>query len=543
MKKQDLSTLLDKQFLDKLFGFCYSRTNNHYEAEDLSSEIVLEIIKQSKTNGDIDNPETYVWKIARNVYAKYSERRKIERVHSYEGDPDDVLANAVDEEYDDSEDENLKKVFRAISFLSRSYRDVMVSFYFDGKSTSTIAKELNIKETTVRQRLFSARNEIRDEVNTMDTINRPTQLKHIEYEIWGTGSPAWSDPRNVCDRELSRHIMHLCSDRPYSAKELSEELNVPMIYIEDELNILEKGEYGRYGVLREVKDGKYSMNFVLLNKEQTIRAWNIYQKNTVFLCDIALKFIKEHEKEYLAVPYLNKSVTLNDILWSQIHNIGHIFNRKVKSILSEKYFPNVKTPDRPFSVYGWEDFGKTWFGGCDGASANNVLGYSYIQVQNIYSSSKDLPISKHFSCGLNIGNDSKMQMAIRAINGLDVSVFSDIEKEVAAKAIEEDYIYREGDKLYTKFLVIEEKNNDIPNNISNGITDLLTEQADKTAKELASFIKKTLPEHLVCEYRFVADLASMPVAETLILSLIEKKVLKPLEKRLNSETVFMTVKK
>ena len=140
MKKQDLANLLDNKMLDKLFGFCYFRTNNHYEAEDLSSEIVLEIIKQSKTDGDIDNPETYVWRIARNVYAKYSEKRKIERSHAYQGDPLDVLIDAVDEEYDNREDENLKKIFRSISFLSRSYRDVMVSFYLDEKTTAEIAK-------------------------------------------------------------------------------------------------------------------------------------------------------------------------------------------------------------------------------------------------------------------------------------------------------------------------------------------------------------------------------------------------------------------
>ena len=543
MKKQDLATLLDNKMLDKLFGFCYFRTNNHYEAEDLSSEIVLEIIKQSRTDGDIDNPETYVWRIARNVYAKYAEKRKIERSHAYQGDPLDVLIDAVDEEYDDREDENLKKIFRSISFLSRSYRDVMVSYYFDGKTTAEIAKELNIKETTVRQRLFNARNIIRNEVENMDTTMKPAQFKHIEYEIWGNGNPGWSDPRNVCDRELSRHIMYLCSQKPYSAKELSEELNVPMMYIEDEISILKKGQFDRYGVLREIKEGRYAMNFVLLNKEQIERAWNIYKKNTAFLCDVVSKYVKEHEKEYLSLPYLNKNVTFNAILWSQIQNIGYIFNRKVKTILSEKYFQKVQTPNRPFTAYGWEYSGKTWFGGCDGTVAKNILGYSSVNVKNIYSNSEDLPIKKHFSCGLNIGNDPKIQMAIRAINGLDVSDFSDDEKEIAAKAIEEDYIYHDGNKIYTKFLVIEDNNDNLPDDISSGIEELLNEHAEKTAKEMAAFIKETLPEHLICEYKIAAVLASLPVAETLVLSLIEKKILEPLKKGPNAETVFMTVKK
>ncbi len=202
MNKKELVTILDNKMLDKLFGFCYSRTNNHYEAEDLSSDIILEILKQSKIDGEIGSPESYIWRIARNVYAKYSEKRRIEREHSYEGNPEDVLANVPDEEYDENEEDKLKKIFRSISFLASSYRDIMISFYFEGKSTAQIANEYKIKETTVRQRLFSARNTIRNEVEKMDTIQKPTPLSHINYEIWGNGDPTLGDPRTICEREI-----------------------------------------------------------------------------------------------------------------------------------------------------------------------------------------------------------------------------------------------------------------------------------------------------------------------------------------------------
>ncbi len=90
---------------------------------------------------------------------------------------------------------------------------------------------------------------------------------------------------------------------------------------------------------------------------------------------------------------------------------------------------------------------------------------------------------------------------------------------------------------------MEQKDEDLPDNISNRIGEQFAEQADKTAKEMAAFIKAVLPKHLIGEYKYVADLASMPILETLILSLIERKILKPLENSLNAETVFMTVKK
>lgn len=543
MKKQELTKLLDRDMLDKLFGFCYARTNNSHEAEDLSSDITLEILKQANSGGEIDNAEAYVWRVARNVYAKYSGKRRAERERSYEGDADEYMNNIADEDVSDSDEEDLKNIFRAISFLARSYRDVTVAFYLDAKPTAVIARELGISETTVRQRLFYSRNEIRNEVMNMDKIQKPASLDHIEYNIWGTGSPGWSDPRAVCNRELSLHIMRLCAKKPRTAKELSEELNVPMIYIEDEVNILSKGQYGRYGALRDVGGGKYAMNFVLLDKEQTKRAWSIFEKRTPFICKTVKEFVKAHESEYLAAPFINKNVTLNAVLWQQVQNIGYNFNRKVKEILAEKSFSGVEEPKREFSVFGFENFGKDWFGGCDGVTAKNILGYSYVHILNIYSNSKELPIMHHFHCGQNLANDEKLQMAIRAIGGLDVNSLSDDEKETAAKAIEENYIYRDGDTLYTKFLVMNYADDDAADKISDKIVDAFSDEAEKTAAEIAALIREVLPEHLIPEYKFFADLAAIPVCETLIKALIDDGILEPLRDKLNAETVWMSVKK
>lgn len=49
--------------------------------------------------------------------------------------------------------------------------------------------------------------------------------------------------------------------------------------------------------------------------------------------------------------------------------------------------------------------------------------------------------------------DAKLQLAIKAVEGLDINSLSEEGKEQAAKAIAEGYLYREGDMLYTKILV------------------------------------------------------------------------------------------
>ena len=76
--------------------------------------------------------------------------------------------------------------------------------------------------------------------------HKPLALDKVDYVIWGTGNPGWGDPRTVCYRMFSNHILWLCHQKPMSATEIAEELNVPTVYVEEELEILAKGENGRW---------------------------------------------------------------------------------------------------------------------------------------------------------------------------------------------------------------------------------------------------------------------------------------------------------
>ena len=76
MKKQDLLRIIDNELLEELFGFCYTRTKDSYEAEELCSDIVFALIKAACSNGEIENLYPFIWKVARNVYADFSDRRR-----------------------------------------------------------------------------------------------------------------------------------------------------------------------------------------------------------------------------------------------------------------------------------------------------------------------------------------------------------------------------------------------------------------------------------------------------------------------------------
>lgn len=543
MKKQELLKYFDDELLEKLFGFCYARAKDSHEAEELCSDILYALVNAAGSDGEIENIYSFIWKVARNVYDDFSKSRKKRANNLVQESVEEILLS-ITEDDDDPDDtaDLLRAVYRRIAFLTRAYREVMIMFYINGLSTSEIAKKQGTSEGAIRQRLFSARQKIRSEVEEMKEANNiPVALDRIDYVIWGTGSPAWGDPREGFTRMLSKHIVWLCHKKPMSATEIAEELNVPTVYVEEELEILRKGENGQYGFLRRLDNGKYAINFILFDRDTFEKANELYTKQLPQICDIISKYVREHKDEYLAFPYLNKRVDMNLILWQQIMKITSAFEKSVECIMEKKHFADVPCVKRPFSVFGYVDNGKYYGGGCDGADAKSICGYSSVHVENIYITR----IKKHFSCGVNLSRDLQIQLAIRSIEGLNVSVLSEDEKEQAAKAIECGYLFREGNMLYTKILVNEIGKCEELYKVSEALlTDgSFDRNAELIADELARLIKKAIPDHLIGEWKYANYLANLPVLDAVVECLIEKGALIPPKDGIGAEGCWMCVEK
>lgn len=541
MKKQDLLNYIDDGLMDKLYGFCYVRTNDSYEAQELCSDIVFALVKAANTEGEIIDLYSFVWRVARNVYADFSKRKRQQAENLYEGDADDVLECIAEEVYEDDSNDLLEAVYRRIAFLTKAYREVMIMYYLDGLSIAEIAKKQNSTESAIRQRLFSAREKLKNEVSEMSEIkNRPLALDEIDYVIWGTGNLKGGDPRTVCTRMFSKHILWLCHEKAMSPGEVAEKLNVPTVYVEEELEILTKGANENYGLLRKTDNGKYAINFILLDEHTVNKAQDLYLEQLPKICNMVSDFIETHKEEYLALPYLNKKINFNLILWQQIFYIAQAFSKRVEKVLEEKYFVNTKNIDRPFSVFGFVDNKKNYGGGWDSVYAESVCGYSKVRLDNIYITR----IKQHFDCGLNISKASPIQLAVRTIDGLAINSLTEQEKEHAAKAVESGYLYKENGTLYTKILVTSIKDNKTLYDISKSFdAEDFEDEAQVIAEKLAKLIKKNVPYYLLDEWRFVNTLANLPVLDSVVEALIERGILVPPQDGIGAEGCWLSIEK
>lgn len=539
MNKHDLLKFVDDVLLDRLFRFCYVRTNDSYEAEELCSDVVYALMKTAHTDGEIKNANSFIWKIAHNVYADFSEKRKKRSDILYIQDVEEPIYEPEETVSDDTKD-LLTAVYRRIAFLTAAYREAMIGFYLDGLSTAEIAQRQGTSEVTIRQRLFSARKRIKYEVTEMTaTNNKPIALERINYCLSGSGNPNWSDPRKVCFRRMfSRHILWLCRKKPMSAAEIAEELNVPTLYVEEELEILRNGENGKYGLLRRFENGKYGINIILFDRKtiQTLHA--IYTEHLPRVADVIRTYIDTNHDALFTFPYRNHCVDPNLVLWQHVYNFGWALSESVTKHLKDQHFTDIPQTKRPFNVFGNEDFGYGDGCGWDGFNAENICGFSKVHFDNVYNHH----IKKHFDCGENASTNPQLQLALRAIDGLALSTLPEKEREHAAKAIECGYLYRDGDILYTKILVARLADRDrlyaLSKALQNGYFD--AEVAEIAAK-LATLIRQSVPEYLLGEWEFANILAADPILSGILDMLIEKGILTPPENGIGAEGCWVFV--
>ena len=543
---ETLKLLDDKDFLDKIYHFSYHRCNTSFEAEDLCSDIVLAVISAIHKQERIKNFYSFVWTIARRVYADYCQKRNVERqVFSVENS-DLILAskeNEIDEFIKEAaEQEQISRIFKEIAFLSKAYREVMVMFYIDELKVKEIATKININETTVKQRLFSARNSVRKEVETMS--ERTYVLKPIKLAISGTGNPCGNDPRSKTERMFSQSLIYLCKDKPKSAKELSEELCVPMPYIEEELEIQCHGENGKYGMLRKLDNGKYVVNIHLVDYDEYDQANKIYEKHLPEFCNIIKTVLKQNKEKILSFPYLSEQKDVRFIMWTLISRTVWDFEEKINKVLAEKYFSDVTPVKRNFScvavAYTDEQKPAFDFYGSDGIDATSVGGYKSVFVSNIYGKH----IDKHFHCGHNLSHDQKLLMVLRTIGGISIDELSETEKEIAAKAIECGYLRKNGNIIEPKIIVIDRKNDMDFYNFSFDFNNNMGTVIEQIAAELSVFMRTHIPEHLMNEYQIYTELiAGIRMLSKSIDECINLGLLLEPENKVGAEGMLMIVEK
>lgn len=336
MKQQEIEKTI-AEYLKPIFGFTLKRCKNIHDAEDLSQDIMVKIFRAMLLKDDIEDIGKFIWTIAHNSLSNYYR----DAAKSSVGVSLDEISDIIpDTEYlyeEDGTKESIMKLRSEIAYLSRIQRKIVIAYYFENKKQSEIATELSIPIGSVKWHLFEARKELKRGMNIM---RKASDLKFnpINFNMCGiVGSVGTEAMDKFFRSSLSQNICYCIRDEAKTVNEIADDLGVSPVYIESEVEHLEK-----YGYLSK-KNEKYIINFlIVIPTSKLLEIQNsIYRKAAKLLANkLYDKLISSRvfdDKAFLA-PDKND---LSFIMWSII---PYIVAESGEELIEEKIsFKEVAT--------------------------------------------------------------------------------------------------------------------------------------------------------------------------------------------------------
>lgn len=108
--------------------------------------------------------------------------------------------------------------------------------------------------------------------------------------------------------------LYICVAKALTAKQISEKLSTPMLFIEDEIDILVRGENGEYGLLRKLDNDKYIANVVVLDLGEFEEASSQYTEHLDEFCGLITTYLQNHKETLENFPCLSPKKTCLSLL-------------------------------------------------------------------------------------------------------------------------------------------------------------------------------------------------------------------------------------
>ena len=159
----DLENIIEDftPYISKIIDNMSRESLNNEDKEEIASDVFFILWKNKEKLNINKYMSSYLAGITRNVVKEYLRKLKINLDIS---DFEDSLYIIDKIDLLDSNVEEISKVEKTLSKMKIIDRTIFLDFYYSSKSIKDIAREQNISEFNVKQRLYRIRNKIKKEV-------------------------------------------------------------------------------------------------------------------------------------------------------------------------------------------------------------------------------------------------------------------------------------------------------------------------------------------------------------------------------------------
>ena len=156
-----MDTIYDKYF-DVIYNWSVKKTNNRFDAEDLTNSIFLAIFEYLNKNIEIQKLDNLIWKIANNIWCTKAKKYIKEKGNVTYND-----YNVIS--YEDISIDKIiyKEIINDIDkyHLTDNEKKVFELYYINDLSIKEIKDKLNISESNIKYYLYNSRNKIKERYN------------------------------------------------------------------------------------------------------------------------------------------------------------------------------------------------------------------------------------------------------------------------------------------------------------------------------------------------------------------------------------------
>lgn len=342
-----LTAEFTENYLEKLFYFCLKRTGSSDEAEDLASDIALNIIIALDKGTIPTSFSAWIWQIARNRYSAWADTKRRYRESAAGAAPEDcdIICNDMSVEEKLIRQEELSLLRRELSFVSSDYRNILIAYYIEDRKVQDIAASANLSEGTVKSKLFRARKKLKEGMNMAREFGTKS-FKPENVEFVTSGNQPSGIPWSLLTRKLPKNILLAASNNPSTIEELSIELGTAVPYMEEEVEILVNGT-----LLKKVGD-KYITSFFITDRDSQFAIYRVQRQFARERSEMIGTIVSDTLAQIRELGVVHNDMSDNDLRWWAVfYLVDHCLNRSKSYTIN---FPEKRVSGEEWGIMGFE---------------------------------------------------------------------------------------------------------------------------------------------------------------------------------------------
>lgn len=492
--------------MDKVFFYCVKRCKSRIDAEDLSQDILLDIIININKGIKIENFDYYIWQICKNHYSKYVARKVKDRDNVMFVEEIDEPGNEFSSLDKLIDSEKISMINAAIKLLSKDYSEILYSYYIEDRSLSFIANKLNLPLGTVKRRLFDIRNKLKEYLK-MERLNGRKAYVPKEYTTNRSGG-ASLNPEEYVNGLIEQNLLLHSYNNPCSLEDYAMEMGISLPYIE---NIVNRLEYAT--LLTKDENNKYLTNFIMVDKNTDIKVLELIKNNAKEYTKLIIEYCKNHFEEWKKLVD-NPLLDDNKLMWSYLFNI----NRKIEYLdcTPEETIKSTRKYGHLFEHGGWDfnmsevyDSKVNNFRISECMFGNGVIGIQglfYPGEENVEKIESEALKCISWSNGANWDADLELFGYLLKNRNIKYSDCVYTLKSSVDKMVEENYLKIEDDIIKFNFALLSFENGKLSKEDDYSLElNPIKLKRKNIIKEIKNIFENVIPEYLYKDLDYIAS--------------------------------------